>query len=217
MERDPLDDDKLLTYLRTLNPKVVQVSYEIRQWWENTALLTLKSQAMSELQRHDVFEPCLVGFMKDGSLGRTNVMDATGGSWGSRASKDATAFVHRIAAMIPGTHASVFCSEVWSLHGTEKKELDRNIKKYPNLGDHPDRQESVMFSMLHYVSEANTIMQLHTMVEVLKVLGEPRHPMMWAGTKFGEEHTVDPNDPKAGMHYKGRFVVGHPLDDKDDE
>ena len=83
-------------------------------------------------------------------------------------------------------------------------ELDRNYEKYPNLGDHPDRYEILMFQMLHYEPETNSMMQLSTMIEILKVLGEPRRHSMWAGTKLGDETTTDPLFGEARM--SGRFV-----------
>jgi hypothetical protein len=196
----------LLTVLKDLKPKPVPVSDEIRQWWDLKALPMLKSQVLSELHRHDGFSPRLIGFMKDGGeMGIIDVTNAMGGEWGSQRSKDATAFIHRIAALVPGTYASVFCSEVWSLKANKQGEFDRNVEKYPSLGDHPDRFEAMMFQMLHYERENNTMMQLTTMIDVLKVLGEPRRRSMWSGTKLADyTMTTDPLFGEGKM--EGRFI-----------
>ena len=83
--------------------------------------------------------------------------------------------------------------------------LDRNVEKYPNLGDHPDRYEVLMFQMLHYERETNTMMQLSTMIEILKVLGMPRRRSMWAGTKLDDKTvTTDPLFGEGRM--EGRFI-----------
>jgi len=197
---------KLLNMLKSLKPKPAPASDEIKAWWDKIGLPTLKAQALSELHRSDGIPPRLIGFMKGGGgMGVIDVSEATGGEWGSRRSKDATAFVHRIAAMTPGTYASVFCSEAWGLRASSSGELDRQYDKYPSLGDHPDRYEILMFQMLHYEYETNSIMQISTMIEILKVLGEPRRRSMWAGTKLADEVTT--TDPLFGEgKMTGRFV-----------
>ena len=205
---DPkIDPGKLLDMLRSIKPKPVPVTSEVREWWEKTALPTLKAQALSELHRYDEFHPRLIGMMENGSMGIVDVAKATGGVFGSRRSKNATAFVHQIAALVPGTYASVFCVEAWALHGKGHKELDRNIEKYPNLGDHPDRHEVMMFQMLHYEVKDNTMMQLSTYVEILKVLGANRSREAWRGTTLGEETTTDPVGSNE-LRMTGRFIFG---------
>lgn len=199
----------LLEMLRSIKPKLVPCSQEVRDWWEKTALPTLKAQALSELQRNDEFMPRLVGFMKDGTMGVVDVASATGGTFGSAASKDATAVIHKVAAMVGGTYASVFCVEAWALHSSGKDGLKREVDKYPNLGDHPDRSEVVMFQMLHYEVENNTMMQLQTMVETIKVLGANRSRAAWRATKFGQEEITDPLGG-GELRLKGRFIVGDP-------
>ena len=196
---------RMLEILRSLKPKAAPASDEIKAWWDNTGLPTLKAQMLSELHRNDTIPPRLVGFMKNGDMGIIDISKATGGHWGSQRSKDATAFVHKVAALTPGTLASVFCSEAWSLRAQTHEELDRNYEKYPNLGDHPDRIEVLMFQMLHYEPETNSMMQLSTMIEILKVLGEPRRRSMWAGTKLADK--ADTTDPLFGEgRMTGRFV-----------
>ena len=111
---------RMLSLLKSLKPKPAPASDEIKQWWNKTALPTLKAQMLSELQRSDGVPPRLIGFMREGKMGIIDVGEATGGNWGSQRSKDATAFVHRIAALTPGTYASVFCSEAWGLRARLK-------------------------------------------------------------------------------------------------
>jgi len=205
------DPDVLLDMLRTIKPTATPTSQEVHEWWDKTALPLLRSQALSELHRNDEFLPRIIGFMKDGTMGVVNVSEATGGNWGNLASKDATAFIHKIAAMVPGTMASVFCVEAWSLRANAKDELDRQSDKYPNLGDHPDRSEVVMFQMMHYDPDSNTMMQLVTMIEVLKVLGAKRSRAMWQHTKLADEVvTTDPHSGKDGYTMTGRFIFGDP-------
>ena len=206
------DPKTLLDLLRTIKPTPSPCAPEVRQWWETVALPLLRDQALSELRRHDEMPPRIFGFMnKDGTdMGIVDVAKATGGTWGTTRSKDATAFIFKIAALVPGTYASVFASEVWAVHGQTHEELDRNREKYPNLGDHPDSYEMVMFQMLHYEREANTIMQLSTMIEIEKVLGK-RTRLSWQHTKLADEvKTVDPLDLKDGKTMSGRFVFGDP-------
>jgi len=199
--------DPLLDILRTIKPTAVACSPEVRDWWNTKALPTLRSQALSELHRNDEFAPRIVGFMKGGDMGVVDVSKATGGNWGSTQSKDATAFIHKIAALVPGTYASVFCSEAWALRTKNKGVLDRNVEKYPNLGDHPDRDEVMMFQMLHYDRETNTMMQQSTMIEILKVLGANRSRETWRHTKLSDDvQTTDPIDGSM----TGRFVFGDP-------
>jgi len=192
--------------LRTIKPTAVACSPEVQDWWNTKALPTLRAQALSELHRNDEFAPRIIGFMKDGDMGVVDVSKATGGHWGSTASKEATAFVHKLAALVPGTYASVFCSEAWALFAN-KSEIDRQVDKYPNMGDHPDRCEVVMFQMLHYEVEANTMMQQSTMIEVLKVLGANRSQAMWQHTKLSDE--VITTDPFDGL-MTGRFIFADP-------
>lgn len=204
---------ELMEFLRTLKPKAAPASDEIKQWWNDKALPTLRAQALSELHRHDQFSPRLMGFMKGGGMGVIDVGKAVGGNWGSAHSKDATAFIHKLTALVPGTHASVFCSEAWALGAKSSGEMDRNSEKYPNLGDHPDRYEVMMFQMLHYEVETNTMMQLSTMIEILKVLGLPRHRGMWAGTNLSDKiMTTDPLFGEGGR-MEGRFIFGGNDDD----
>ena len=205
---------QMLDMLRSLKPKAAPTTDDIKTWWVNEALPVLKTQALSELHRKDEFSPCLVGFMSNGELAVTDVAKATGGTFGSRSSKEATAFVHKISAMVPGTKASVFGSEVWSLRQKwDGKTIDREYDKYPSLADHPDRMECVMFQMLHYDSASNTMMQLSTMFETIKVLGQPRHRGMWTGTTLAEE--FETTDPHVGpIKMEGRFIYAD--DDFDD-
>jgi hypothetical protein len=218
---DPeIDAMQLLDMLRSIKPKPKPVTPEVREWWEKTALPTLKAQALSELHRNDEFKPRLVGMMKGGGMGIVDIAKATGGVFGNSRSKNATAFVHQIAALIPSTYASVFCVEAWALRTNTKGELDRQADKYPNLGDHPDRYEVVMFQMLHYEREDNSMQQLATMIEVIKVLGANRSREAWRGTTLGEETTTDPME-HSELRMTGRFIfadgeweVGPPKDDK---
>jgi hypothetical protein len=202
----------LLNHLRSLRPKPAPASDELKQWWNDKALPPLKAQALSEFHRHDEFHPRLIGFMEGGDMGIIDVSEATGGNWGDAASKDATAFIHKIAALIPSTYASVFCSEAWALRAPSTGQLDRQRDKYPNLGDHPDAYEVLMFQMLHYERKSNVMMQLSTMTEILKVLGKPRTRSMWAGTKLSDE--VSTTDPLFGEgKMEGRFVYDGRLDE----
>lgn len=206
---------ELFDVLLSLNPKPAPCSPEIRAWWLDTGLPTIKAQALSELCRNDEFPPRLLGLMKGGTMGIVDISKATHGTWGNRASKDATAKVHQVAAMIPGTMASVFCVETWVLKSKgPERELNRQMDKYPNLGDHPDREEAVMFNMLHYDADTNTMMQLTTHVMVIKVLGTNRSRRAWADTKWGAEETTDPHSPDATMRMVGRFIFGSHADDK---
>lgn len=210
MARD-IDPKRLFDALRTIKPVASPCSPEVRDWWDKTALPTLRDQALSELRRNDEFPPRLIGFTKGGDMGVVDVSKATGGDWGSARSKDATALIHKIAALVPGTFASVFCAEAWGLRANSKGELDRNHEKYPNLGDHPDACEMMMFNMLHYERESNRMMQLNTMIEMLKVLGAKRSREAWQGTKLADKvETVDPLDTKDGPAMRGRFVFGDP-------
>ena len=124
-------DNALLDYLRNLKPKPAPASDELKQWWDNKALPPLKAQALSELQRHDEFSPRLIGFMEGGDMGIIDVSEAVGGNWGDRQSKDATAFIHKIAALVPGTYASVFCSEAWSLKANSHGETGSKCREVP--------------------------------------------------------------------------------------
>src|SRR5882672_1739650 len=206
-----LNPDHLLDMLRTIKPTAVACSQEIQDWWNTKALPLLRTQALSELHRNDEFKPRIVGFMKDGTMGVVDVSSATGGEWGSVASKEATAFIHKIAALVPGTYASVFCSEAWALRANSKGELNRQNDKYPNMGDHPDRDEVMMFQMLHYEIEANTMMQQSTMIEILKVLGANRSRETWRHTKLSDDvKTSDPHSGKEGYRMTGRFIFGDP-------
>jgi len=216
MENREPNSQMLFEMLKSIKPTPTACSPEVREWWEKTALPTLQAQALSELHRNDEMPPRIMGFMKDGSTGIVDVVKATGGNWGNIPSKDATAFVHKIAAMVPGTYASVFCVEAWALRASEKGEFDRDREKYPNLGDHPDRYEVVMFQMLHYDVEANTMMQLATMIEVIKVLGHNRSRQVWRDTKFGEVNTTDPLAGDAGQRMTGRFIFGDPENPNDE-
>jgi len=149
--------------------------------------------------------------VEPGTMGVVDVSSATGGEWGSVASKEATAFIHKIAALVPGTYASVFCSEAWALRANSKGELNRQNDKYPNMGDHPDRDEVMMFQMLHYEIEANTMMQQSTMIEILKVLGANRSRETWRHTKLSDDvKTSDPHSGKEGYRMTGRFIFGDP-------
>ena len=145
-----------------------------------------------------------------------NVADAMGGHWGSAKSKDATAFIHQMAALVPGTYASVFVAETWGLHANSKGELDRQRDKYPNLGDHPDHYEMMMFQMLHYEWGDNKIMQLSTFIEIEKVLGD-RSELAWQHTKLADKVEIsDPLFPGEGeQRMGGRFVFGDPDDPED--
>lgn len=210
MEKSTLSNDALFQMLTSIKPVATPCSPEMREWWEKTALPTLKAQALSELHRNDEFKPRIIGFKKNGMMGVVDVMQATRGMFGDVPSKNATAFVHKISAMVPGTYASVFCVEAWALRSNGKESLNRQADKYPNLGDHPDRYEVMMYHMLHYDVDANTMMQLSTMVEVIKVLGADRSRAAWRGTTFGEANITDPNDPKDGVTMTGRFVFGDP-------
>lgn len=201
--------EKALAVLKSLmehmkDVKAAPCSPEQKKWWLDTALPTLKDQALSELRRNDEFKPRLIGFMEGGTMGIIDVAKATGGAFGDSRSKDATAKVHQTSAMIPGTKASVFCTEVWMVHSDSP--IDR--KKYPNYGDHPDREEAMQFNMLHYDWDTNTMMQLLTSVMVVKVLGVNRSPAVWRDTKYGREITLDPHNPEEGHRQIGRFIFG---------
>lgn len=201
--------DALLEMLKSIKPKPTTCSPEVREWWEKTALQTLKRQALSELWRNDEYSPRIMGFMKDGTMGIVDITKALG-TFGDVRSKNATAFVHKIAALVPGTYASVFCTEAWALRGSGGKEnFDRQRDKYPDLGDHPDRHEVLMFNMLHYDVDTNAMMQLATMIEVIKVLGANRSRKAWRDTNLGEDMTTDPLAPGPdGMKMTGRFIFG---------
>ena len=210
------DPQTVLALLRSIRPKAAPCSPWLRNWWEVTALPLLRDQCLSELRRSDGFPPRIFGFTKqDGSdMGVINVADAMNGDWGSAKSKDITAFIHRIAALVPGCYAAVFVSEVWALHANSEGELDRQRDKYPSLGDHPDRYEAVMLQMLHYEHADNRMMQLSTMIEIEKVLGADRSPAAWQGTKLSDTaRTTDPLDTKDGPTMTGRFIFNDTEED----
>jgi hypothetical protein len=214
MESDKKVDPLLvLKELMKVKPNYVQASPEKRKWWDEVALPHLKDHMLSQLHRNNEAAPVLVGFTATGDVGVIDVAKSTGGTFGSRASKDAVATVQRVSAMIPGTLASVFCCEAWALRGNSKGEMDRNIEKYPNLGDHPDRFEVMMFNMLSYDWDTNAMMQFQTTIEVIKVLGKNVSRKHWRDTKYGRTVTVDPRDPASGITSKGRFIPSAPDDD----
>ena len=214
------DAQTMLAMLRSIKPKAAPCSPWLRNWWEVTALPLLRDQCLSELRRSDGFPPRIFGFMKqDGSdLAIVNIADAMGGNWGSAKSKDVTAFLHRMAALVPGTYASVFVAEAWALHANSEGELDRNAEKYPNMGDHPDRYEMMMFQMLHYEHADNHMMQLSTFIEIEKVLGADRSPAAWQHTKLSDKAEItDPLFPGGSemRQMTGRFVFGDPDNPED--
>lgn len=194
---------ELMRLLSEIKPEYAVTSPAVRQWWETEALPYLKDSALSQLRRTGEFRPCLIGFMETGAPGVVDLDKAAGG-FGDARSKDATAFVQRVAAMVPGTRAAVFCCETWVLAGKTDQELG-------DISDHPDRQEAMMFSMLHFEHGANQMMQLMTMCMQVKVLGANVSPTMWRETKFGAETTSDPMvKGPGGMSFSGRFVPSDP-------
>ena len=194
--------ERIIDILNTLpRPKPVPCSAAIRAWWESTALPLLKDQALSELRRNDAYPPRLIGFMDDNSMGMIDVGKAFGAvPWGDGRSKDITARVHQLSARIPGVKAAVFCSEAWAatLKGRRREDLPDNLGDWHD----PDRKEVMMWSMLHHDWSDNTMMQLQTMVDVLRVLGTRRSRTTWAETKYG---TATTDDPMTVMT-KGRFI-----------
>lgn len=191
---------KYLEYMRALpKPPLVKASDDCHRYLNETILPKLKDQVLSELRRNNGIAPRLIGFMDDGSLGIVDLSKALPVPWGDARTKDTTAFVHQLAARVPGVTASVFCSETWLLRGIEPGQKPRDIS------DHPDREEAVMFNTLFFQREANTMMQLMAMVLVIKVLGHNTSPKAWRDTQFGETaQTIDPGDhPDINV---GRFV-----------
>jgi hypothetical protein len=211
MAMKPKVMDALLKVLEQLKPVPSPCAPEVREWWDKTALPLLRDQSLSELRRNDDYPPRIMGFMEGGGMGVVNVSEAMGGEWGSVLSKDITAHIHRIAAVVPGTYASVFCSEAWGLRANKAGEFERQREKYPSLGDHPDAYEMVVFQMLHYERETNRMMQLSTMIEILKVFAARRTPHTWLHTKLADKvDTTDPLDTSKGATMTGRFVFGDP-------
>lgn len=193
----------------------VPCSPAMRAWWETKALPTLRDTALSSLRRHGSYPPHLIGFMDDGNLGIQNLGDMfakMGHQWGDAVSKDITAKVHQMSAGIPGTIASVFCSEVWTL-AANNPENAKIVDTRASIADHPEREEALMFSMLHFDWGRATMMQLTTMVPVLKVLGQNVSPEQWKHTTLGKESTIDPNSGEGKM--EGRFIFGNKPDDDD--
>ena len=215
MARIP-DPQTVMALLRSIRPKAAPCSPWLRNWWEVTALPLLRDQCLSELRRSDGFPPRLFGFTKqDGSdMAVTNVADAMDGNWGSRESKDITAFIHRVTALLPGIYASVFVAEAWALYAKSHGELDRNVEKYPDMGDHPDRYEVVTMQMLHYEHADNHMMQLSTHIEIEKVLGN-RSRLSWQHTKLADKTIiVDPLfPPNDGEAMTGRFIFNDTEED----
>ncbi len=198
--------DFVWQYLKTLpKPQVAKCSPEIRTWFETQALPTLKNHALSELHRKDACKPMLVSFRDSGGMAVVDVQEAMGGDWGDSESKDHTARVHQISAMVPSVKASVFCVEAWVVRNVDPKELEEHMKT--GIKDHPDRGEVIMFHMIHYDHANNALMQLTTMIEVLKVFSADRDPETWSGTKFGTEEIVDPHGDD-DLAFRGRFIAG---------
>jgi len=184
-------------------PKPVPASDAIRSYLNDKILPELKDQFLSELRRKNGFSPRLIGFMDDGSMGIIDVGKAMDVDWGGRGTKEATAAVHRIASILPGVRASVFCVEMWTL----AKPLESHEEMPKDIADHPDRQEGVMFNLLHYDRATNSMMQLMVIVEVIKVLGHNLSPDAWKHTEFGETKIIDTNAEYA-RGTKGRFIYG---------
>lgn len=199
-------------------PEFAPCSQEVRDWFVNQKLPVLKDQALSELRRNGEFRPVLIGFMANGSMGVVDIAEATHGLFGHAATKDAVAMVHRIGAMAPGTYASVFCCESWIL--TRQKGdtgFEEALKGKQSIHNHPDREEAMMFNMLHYEWETNRMMQLSVMNKLIKVLGANPSPAAWRDTKYDEFELI--TDPmvrtKDGPGMLGRFVVSDPENKND--
>lgn len=170
-------------------------SQEIRDYFESV-LPTLTGHALSELCRTNASAPRLVGFMADGSMGIINIADALGG-FGDLRSKNVTAVTHKLGAITPGCKASVFCVETWIV----ESKLDDAAPD--GISDHPDREDAMMFNLLHYEPATGELMQLIALLKVLKVFSARPDRTTWAGTTFGPCKIIDPMVDRM----TGRFVA----------
>lgn len=196
--------NEVYEYLKSLpRPTAVKCSDEIRRWFEITALPILKDQALSELRRKNGCPPRLVSFRDTGGVAVIDLNEVCGGNWGAADTKDRTAHIHLVGAMVPTVKASVFCVEAWSLKHVDRAEMEKH--RHTGISHHPDRGEAMMFTMIHYDQPNNAIMQLTAMVDVIKVLGQNTSPEAWADTKYGEATVSDPMGDD-DMRYTGRFV-----------
>jgi hypothetical protein len=204
-----MDPEDALDLLKSLpRPKAVAASPECRAYFAETVLPLCERQALSELTRKNEAAPRLMGFMDDGSMGLIDVSKAMG-SFGDARTKQATAVIHKLAALLPGVRASVFCVEAWVLHQDLVKgaNVEETVKKHSNIADHPDRTEAIMINMLYYIQPDHTVMQLIGMLPILKVLGHNLSRDAWRSTKFGPVDITDPVDATGGKRMEGRFIA----------
>lgn len=188
-------------------PAPVTCSPSFRSWYDTVALPLLRDSALSELRRTDQIKPRLCGYFEDGRMQAVDILPMLpNGQFGDQHSKDMTAAVQRKLSMIPGTKASVFVSEVWTL-STEIEPGDDEEFRHKDISKHPDREEAVMLNTIHYDNFKHEWMQLITTIPILKVFARQRTMQTIRGTKLGEAKVIDPLD----MEYsrmRGRFVVG---------
>lgn len=214
---DGMTPEAFFEYLHSLpKPKPTRCSPEIRQWYVEHCLPTLKAQALSELQRNDGVSPKLVLFRDNGGMAVVDVAKLYK-NWGDNESKNRTAHAHQLGALMPSVKASVFAVEAWCLRGAPSKEMTEAMRH--GLKDHPDRTEVLIFQMIHLDQPTNTVMQLSSMVEIIKVFSANRDAETSAGTKLGDETISDPMGEDE-LVMKGRFIVGsgeaHETDDQSD-
>lgn len=206
---------EIVDYLNKLpEPVPTKATPEFRKYFDDTVVPVLKDQALSELRRTDQFDPRLISFMDDGSMGIIDIGAAMGGNFGSAQSKEITARIHQFSAKVPGVNVVVFCCETWMLHSSVDKPIPEEVMQ-KSIANHPDRKEAMMFNALHFDPKTGAMYQLIAMFEVLKVLGADRSFKAWQGTVYGDTTIVtDPMDEDVRPAMKGRFIVGDPDNDK---
>ncbi len=82
-------------------------------------------------------------------VGNSDKMDiiAAADGFGSNMEKDIISLFVRKHIKENNATFVLFISEAWTLSSTDDAKLERQVEKYPNLGDHPDSKEVVMFQL----------------------------------------------------------------------
>jgi hypothetical protein len=184
---------KIVKLIRDINP-TAQAATPACHAYFNKLLPTLQDHALAELRKHDMTPPRLVVYRDTGEMTALDLNKMAKGEWGDTRSKEVTAQVHIVAAMLPEVAAAVLSVEAWMVHIDTKEEVTGSI------ADHPAREHAMMFNMLQYDRERNGMMQLNAMVSIIKVPGHS--PAAWAQTVFGQRSIIDP----ISNNDHGRFI-----------